>query len=254
VRLVIAIVVVAMVAAALFTAALGSDEPPSPGAIVEWIRGGDETPVPTGTPAPPVTKTPVTPTVSVAQKVSGLAYPIAGACLPESDALMPGAPRDYRRGVHEGVDFYGSDNCTPIGPDTEVLAARAGTVIRADWAYEELTAETLAELFERVERGEGDAPAVKDAFRGRQVWIDHGEGIVTRYAHLGGIAAGVSIGVEVEQGAVIGYVGDSGTPESVTAPGTEIHLHFEIRAGDACLGEGLGADEVRGLYLQAFSP
>lgn len=253
-RLVIAIVVVAMVAATLFTVAVGSDEPPSPWVIVEWIRGGDKTPAPTATAALRVTRTPAVPTATVAQEVSRLAFPISGACLPESDALMPGAPREYRQGTHEGVDFYESDNCTSIGFDTEVLAVKAGTVVRADLAYQELTEETLAELYERIEGGEGDAEPVKDAFRGRQVWIDHGEGVVTRYAHLSGIADGIGIGVEVEQGALIGYVGDSGTPESVTAPGTEIHLHFEIRRGEAYLGEGLGADEVRRLYAQVFSP
>jgi murein DD-endopeptidase MepM/ murein hydrolase activator NlpD len=167
---------------------------------------------------------------------------------------MPNAPREYRQGVHEGVDFYGWDSCTVIGLESDVLAVQEGIVIRADWAYEELTGDTLAELFERVERGEGDAAAVKDIFRGRQVWIDHGGGIVTRYAHLSGIADGVSIGAEVEQGETIGYVGESGTPESLTAPGTQVHLHFEIRAGGSYLGWGLSPGEVRDLYRQAFSP
>ncbi len=253
-RLVIAIVIVAMVAATLFTVAVGSDEPPSPGAIVEWIRGGDETPAPAATAAVLSTRTPRVPTAAVAQEVSGLAFPISGACLPESDALMPGAPRDYRQGTHEGVDFYESDNCTSIGLGTEVLAAEAGTVVKADLAYQDLTEDTLAELYERIEGGTGDAEAVEDAFRGRQVWVDHGDGVVTRYAHLSGIADEIGVGRRVEQGALIGYVGDSGTPESVTAPGTEMHLHFEIRVGEAYLGEGLGADEVRRLYVQAFSP
>jgi murein DD-endopeptidase MepM/ murein hydrolase activator NlpD len=167
---------------------------------------------------------------------------------------MPGAPRAYRGGVHEGVDFYESDSCTVIGWRTEVLAAQAGTVVRADWAYQDLTGDTLAELFERVERGESEDPAVKDAFRGRQVWIEHGDGVVTRYAHLSGIADGISIGAGVEQGAIIGYVGESGTPESLTAPATQVHLHFEIRTGDYYLGQGLSAGEVRQLYWQAFSP
>ena len=49
------------------------------------------------------------------------------------------------------------------------------------------------------------------------------------------------------------FAGESGTPESVTDPGTEAHLHFEIRVGDSYLGKGLPPDEVRQLYLQAFS-
>ncbi len=239
-----------MAAAALITVAFRGNDSSSPGVVVEIM------PTPTGDGArtPLRTETPPTTSATPSPGVSGFAYPIAGACLPEDDNLMPGAPREYRKGLHEGIDFYDSDNCVFIGLDTEVLAARAGTVIRADWAYQDLTAETLAELQERVEREGGDDPAVEDAFRGRQVWIDHGDGIVTRYAHLSGIADGIVTGEQVGQGEVIGSVGDSGTPESVTAPGTQDHLHFEIRLGDIFLGQGLGPEQARHLYGQAFSP
>jgi murein DD-endopeptidase MepM/ murein hydrolase activator NlpD len=60
--------------------------------------------------------------------------------------------------------------------------------------------------------------------------------------------------VTVEAGQEVGYVGDSGTPESLTAPGTEDHLHFEIWVGNQYLGQGLPPDEVRALYEKAFSP
>ena len=49
-----------------------------------------------------------------------------GRCLPKSDDLMPNAPRDYRGGIHEGVDFYGIDNCTTIVKGTAVMAAKDG--------------------------------------------------------------------------------------------------------------------------------
>jgi len=195
-----------------------------------------------------------TPDVGPVSEVRGLIWPIAGACLPSSEDLMPNAPRVYRRGIHEGVDFYGADNCVPIGLGTEVLAAKEGRVIRADTDYQELTAEELDQLNQRIEQEGTSAPAVLDRFRGRQVWIDHGGGLVTRYAHLDGVAPGIEDGVSVQAGDVIGYVGDSGTPEAVTAPGTEIHLHFEIRVGFGYLGQGLPPAEVRALYEQAFSP
>jgi len=184
--------------------------------------------------------------------VTGLAYPIDGGCLPAEDALMPGAPREYRNGIHEGADFYDADNCTSIGLGTEVLAARPGTVVRADWDYQDLTPEELADLEERSQL-DGFDPEVEDAFRGRQVWIDHGDGVVTRYAHLSGVAEGVDVGTQVREGELIAYVGESGTPESVTDPGYEYHLHFEIRVGDGYLGEGLSPDGVRSLYEGAFS-
>jgi len=184
--------------------------------------------------------------------LTGFVYPIDGGCLPEDDALMAGAPRDYRNGIHEGVDFYDADNCTSIGLGTEVLAARPGTVIRADWDYQELTPEELADLEERSQL-DGFDPEIEDAYRGRQVWVDHGSGVVTRYAHLSGVAEEIEVGKRVNKGEPIAYVGESGTPESVNDPGYEYHLHFEIRVGDEYLGEGLSPDEVRGLYEEAFS-
>lgn len=184
----------------------------------------------------------------------GFVYPIRGACLPQSDNLMPNAPREYRGGVHEGVDFYGIDNCTPIGKGTAVMAAKDGTVVRADHGYHDLTPQELAAADERISQGHAGDSDVLDLFRGRQVWVDHGKGIVTRYAHLSDIAANIQVGTKVVQGEVIAFVGDSGTPESISSPGTEEHLHFELRAGDQFLGKGLPPGEVRDLYAKLFEP
>jgi murein DD-endopeptidase MepM/ murein hydrolase activator NlpD len=179
--------------------------------------------------------------------LTGFAFPLAGACLPKGDQLMPNAPRPYRNGIHEGVDFYAVDNCTAITKGTPVLAAKAGRVIRADLDYHDLTA---AEL-QRYEADPNTDEAL-DAFRGRQVWVDHGGGVVTRYAHLSGIAPGIQVGATVQQGQVVAYVGESGTPESVTDPGHEYHLHFEVRVGSGYLGQGLPPAEVRRLYRELF--
>ena len=184
--------------------------------------------------------------------LTGFAFPIAGGCLPQGDQLMPGAPREYRQGTHEGIDMYDSDNCTPIGFDTEVLAAKAGKVIRADWNYSPLSQAELDEIDQATpSNGQTDEHAL-DVYRGRQVWIDHGNGVVTRYAHLSRIADGVDMGVSVSQGDLIAYVGNTGTPESITDPNAEMHLHFELRVGDDYLGKGLTAPEIRALYEKAF--
>ncbi len=261
-RQVALIVLAAMVLATFITLAFGGDDPPSPGVAVEWIvNGGEErTSVPTtalsessatAPPQPPGSISPAgTPPTA---RVTSFSYPIRGACLPDGDSLMPGAPRDYRRAIHEGIDFYDSDNCVSIGLQTEVVAAQEGIVVRADWTYQELTSQTLAEFKTLVDETAGQSPAAADAFRGRQVWIEHQDGTVTRYAHLAAIAESIVIGVVVGRGDLVGFVGESGTPESVTDPGVQVHLHFEIRAGEGYLGQGLSPDGVRGLYLQAFS-
>jgi murein DD-endopeptidase MepM/ murein hydrolase activator NlpD len=57
---------------------------------------------------------------------------------------------------------------------------------------------------------------------GRLVEIRHGNGLITRYAHLRGFGPGIRTGARVSQGQVIGYVGKTGL---ATGP----HLHFEFR-------------------------
>jgi len=197
------------------------------------------------------TPTPAAPDLTVFRN---FIYPIHGACLPAGDQLMPNAPRAYRGGVHEGVDFYGSDNCTKIEKGTPVIAAKDGVVIRADHGYHDLTQAELDAADQRIADGHANDPDILDLFRGRQVWVDHGHGIVTRYAHLSGIADNIQVGTKVVQGETIAFVGDSGTPESLSSPGTEEHLHFELRTDDRFLGEGLPPDEVRAIYTNLFEP
>ncbi|CAG7617550.1 hypothetical protein LEUCIP111803_02113 [Leucobacter soli] len=54
---------------------------------------------------------------------------------------------------------------------------------------------------------------------GNFVWINHGDGYVTRYAHQSRFA--VSYGESVSRGQVIGYVGTTGNS-------TGCHLHYEV--------------------------
>jgi murein DD-endopeptidase MepM/ murein hydrolase activator NlpD len=228
-----------MVACALILGACGS------------VFGGDDpTATPTITPVPP-TATPVVPDLTVFRNFS---WPIADGCLPEGDQLMPNAPREYRSGTHEGVDFYQYDNCAEITPQTPVLAAKDGVIERIDIEYTPLTQEEFDLATARIADGGANDFEVVDLFRGRQIWINHGNGILTRYAHLIAVTAGLEVGDEVAAGTVIAIVGDSGTPESLSNPGTEIHLHFELRTGDSYLAAGLSPEETRTLYQQLFEP
>lgn len=219
-------------------------------AACSTVFGGDPEPTATVTPIPP-SPTPEGPDLTIFRNFS---YPIAGACLPTGDQLMPNAPREYRSGLHEGVDFYSFDNCVEITVETPVLAAKDGKVIRADFDYTPLTQEELDAANATIASGQPNAFEVVDLFRGRQVWIDHGKGIVTRYAHLSAIAPDITVGQEIAAGTVIAYVGDSGTPESLASPGAETHLHFELRAGETFLGAGASPEDVRILYTQLFEP
>ncbi|MBC7323857.1 MAG: peptidoglycan DD-metalloendopeptidase family protein, partial [Moorella sp. (in: Bacteria)] len=95
------------------------------------------------------------------------------------------SPYGYRgREFHTGLDIAGSIG-EPVG------AAEDGTVTFVGY----------------------------DGGYGRMIAIDHGGGLVTRYAHLSGY--NVRSGQQVSRGQVIGYVGVSGR---TTGP----HLHFEV--------------------------
>ncbi|MBS3939690.1 MAG: peptidoglycan DD-metalloendopeptidase family protein [Actinobacteria bacterium] len=87
--------------------------------------------------------------------------------------------------MHQGIDVGGGTG-TPIG------ASKAGRVIFAGW----------------------------QGGYGNLVLIDHGDGVVTAYAHQNALA--VSSGRSVSRGETIGYVGSTG---NVTGP----HLHQEFR-------------------------
>ena len=187
-------------------------------------------------------------------RLTGFKFPIEGACLPTSDNLMPNAPRQYRSGIHEGVDFYTGYNCVDVPAGGAVLAAKGGTVVRADLSFVEMTQDELDEILARTQAQGYTDTAALDKFRGRQVWVDHGDGIITRYCHLGGIPEGIAIGTSVTAGQLIGYVGDSGTPEAVTSPGVEIHLHWELRVDDSFLGANLPPATVRAQYERLFAP
>ncbi|HKI57169.1 MAG TPA: peptidoglycan DD-metalloendopeptidase family protein [Trueperaceae bacterium] len=91
----------------------------------------------------------------------------------------------------DGNHFHaGIDLAVPMG--TPIHAARDGVVAEARW----------------------------DGTYGNVVFLDHGDGSQTRYAHMSRIA--VRVGDEVRQGDVLGFAGSTGWS---TGP----HVHFELR-------------------------
>ena len=170
-------------------------------------------------------------------QVGPLRVPIAGFAVPAEAELLPEAARDYRAGIHEGIDF-------PADAGTPVIAAGDGLVVRADVEFVDWSAEErAAALADALALGRTPARTL-DLIRGRQVWIDHGRGIVTRYSHLESVA--VVAGRHVRAGEVVGGVGSSGYPEG--GP----HLHFEIRIAESYLGDGLTPAELARALRETF--
>lgn len=101
------------------------------------------------------------------------------------------------------TDFhYGIDIIT-AGPDLTVTAAAAGTVIAA--AYNHVNAQGSTGM----------------ASYGNYVTIDHGNGVITRYAHMQ-INPVVKVGDKVNSGDPLGKMGNTGNSYGA-------HLHFEVR-------------------------
>ena len=107
--------------------------------------------------------------------------------------LMPaGQLKQVSRGItgyHSGLDLV-----APHG--SPLRAAAAGTVVAAHSYY---------------------------AY-GLLVDIDHGSGVMTRYAHMAGFAPGIRPGAQVAAGQLLGQVGRTGRA-------TTAHVHFEVRIG-----------------------
>lgn len=81
---------------------------------------------------------------------------------------------------------------------------------------------------------------------GNQVVIDHGNGYITRYAHIRNGGINISQGDDVRDGQIIGEVGSTG---SSTGP----HLHFEIRK-DNMWGEAIDPTSIFDLQEKLFGP
>src|SRR5690606_38761500 len=183
-------------------------------------------------------------TATTAAAAEGLWYPIPGARLPRTDSNLPGAPRAYRDGVSQGIDFHDGDVGVPVPYGAAVIAAADAQVIRADTAYVEMAPGVWDILMQDV--ADGASEEELDKLRGRQVWLRTPSGTVLRYGHLSGLASGIAVGRNVYRGQVIGYVGNSGTDDGVAGNRDSARLRFEIwEDDDSFFGEGEDAQGVR---------
>lgn len=188
-------------------------------------------------------------------RLKGLCVPVRNALLPPNDASYPNAPRGYRGGIHAGLDIYnsfaeGSYEQVPVDFSTPVYAADGGTVIRADWNYEPLAPQQWREQSEYTRSN--PRTFVLRSFGGRQVWLDHGNGVVTTYNHLSAIDRKVVQGARVSRGQRIGHVGNSGLFGEAEGKRYGAHLHFEIWVDGFYLGYGMTVEDVRKYFGWIF--
>ena len=180
---------------------------------------------------------------------------IDGAKLPDRDPVYPGARRAYRYGVHQGMDLFASDVGADIQVGTPVRVAAEGVVIRADLNYHEMTYAEITALLDDANARHFTPPDTLDKLGGRQVWVDHGDSVITKYLHLSAIAPGIEVGKQVQQGEIIGKVGLSGTPDGILGRNQYAHLHFEIRLGPEhgyYFGQWLTTEQARYAFRDLY--
>ncbi|WP_433233688.1 peptidoglycan DD-metalloendopeptidase family protein [Micromonospora sp. CA-248260] len=163
-----------------------STAPASPSAVPTPTSAS---PTPTAAPTrKPKTKPKVTAKPKAVARKTTAPKPKPSWVIPMAGAGITSCYGQRGGALHAGIDF-----AMPAG--TPIHAAAAGTVVKA-----------------------GD---VGDGY-GISVFVDHGNGYLTHYAHQSSVKVGV--GDRVGVGEVLGYEGSTGDS---TGP----HLHFEVHQG-----------------------
>ena len=190
-----------------------------------------------------------------AEIVTRLAFlkpPLEGAKVPKFTGQLPGAPRTYRNGIHQGTDYYSGYTGITINKSTPALAAADGTVIRVDHDYREMTMAERDKILSVVKMGGMPVGKDLDWLHGRQVWILHQNGVITRYSHLSATEPGLKVGDRVKAGAVVGHVGNSGTDSGALANNEDVHLDFEIFIDQRPFWDGLIPAEAHEVLVKVF--
>ncbi|ADU30916.1 M23 family metallopeptidase [Evansella cellulosilytica] len=185
--------------------------------------------------------------------LSFLQLPIEGAQVSTIESHLPGAPRSYRNGYHEGIDWYDYASGTAITTDTPIYAMAKGTVVRVDHDFEEYPSPLIRNKDLSVAAEIGTTPEfILDRLRGMQVWVQYENGVMNRFAHLDSIPEGLAVGDEVDASTIIGYVGNTGTSHSVNEDGGGLHLHQDLLIYGQFFWKPYSPEEVREILLSIW--
>lgn len=132
------------------------------------------------------------------RSIARLTTPDAGAVSATGNFVWPAAGH-----ISQGYSSYHKAYDIANRGGGKILAADAGTVVVAGW--------------------------IDNSGYGNRVMIDHGNGMVTLYAHMSVIR--VKVGQTVNKADVLGDMGSTGRS-------TGVHLHFEVRKGGSALNPG----------------
>lgn len=155
----------------------------------------------------------------------------------------------------QGFDFVNGTAGRLLVADEEVVAVADGKILRIDRDYVPADKEELV-FWAAMAEGEGfGRDYALDRLHGRQVWIRHDTGHVSRYSHLSEVRRDLTLGDRVEQGEPVGLMGRTGIPPTEHLPEPQPRLHFQLwnQQGDRYLGQGLTGLEIHQLLSRVFS-
>ncbi len=188
----------------------------------------------------------------IALYLSFMDRPIAGATLSTRDNHLPGAPRTYRNGTHEGLDWYSSYSGIRIDRKTEVRSVAEGVVVRIDSDYLELMHREREALLSISAKSKQTPVYILDKLRGRSVWVQYEKGVLVRYAHLHTVNKKLAIGTIVKRGQQIGFVGNSGTSSGVAGNNDDLHLHMDVLIQNELFWKHLKRPQIREVLAKVF--
>ena len=146
--------------------------------------------------------------------------------------------------------YYGIDQVEQkIKMNTPVYAIKSGEIVRVDHDYSPMT---LADHSDITQYNQTHPVTYVDKdFGGRQIWIDHKNGVMSSYNHLSSISPNVKLGGRIAKGELLGTAGNSGLLAEAKSTKEQIHLHLEIWIDGEFLGNDLKPYQSK-RFLQFF--
>lgn len=157
--------------------------------------------------------------------------PIEDGILVYNEYYYPGALRRYRNGIHQGIDISYTKQGIKLGKGAPIYSISDGIIVKiTDYEYFSRQKDYF-ELLSICANQKYTDDKYLDLFRGKQVQVKY-DNFLILYCHLDDFNKKLKVGMKVEKGTLIGYMGNSG----VEYIGSSDHLHLEIYLNNFIIG------------------
>lgn len=186
-----------------------------------------------------------------------LTMPIESATFSMSAADLPaaGEGNDQDGPPRHGFRFLNGSSGRLLAAEQAIRSVADGVVLRIDHDYAEPEATALDHWATLASEPGLTGEFARDRLRGRQLWIRHKQGHVSRYAHLSAVHPELKPGDSVEQGQVIGLMGASGLrADDDSVPAAQLLFELWSADGQRSLGQGLDVLAIHRRLAAVFGP